>query len=215
MVSPNRELLYASASEEDFNHLLGGSLTPVVKRWDPAGRRLATSAELGVILAWDGTTAKPLAVVAQDDALRRLYGRLSHVRNEFSPLSVWAHVLTPRFEEAIKDSSREAQLSNLEAAWSGLAVAEAQILSGNPIGAIRVQACLATQSFAVGRSIALWPHISAETAAEAYDETRRILRNNGAQRGIDGLKRLWLVLASLSAGRDRKVDPTHRSWVDI
>jgi hypothetical protein len=89
-----------------------------------------------------------------------------------------------------------------------LAIAEAQYLSGVSLQALRVTACLATQSFAVARAISLWPHISADAAAETYDQTRRLLRNNGLQRGPEIFRPVWQVLSALStrANRNRARD---------
>ena len=210
-----RELLYVSASEDELNKLLEGHLTSVVAGWNPRGARAPARDESGVLLVWDGHTAQPVSLVVREESLARLYGRFSHVRNDYSPLSAWSHILTPRFIEPLDGPTRRPELCNLEAAWAGLAVAEAQILSGSTLPTLKIAACLATQSFAVARAISLWPHIRAEEAAETYDLTKRYLRSGNGRQNTEGLRSAWQVLASLSMGRNQPQEYGQRLLADV
>ena len=47
---------------------------------------------------------------------------------------------------------REAKFGGTLAAWSGLVIAEASLLSGRPLSEIRIAACLASATYAVAKN---------------------------------------------------------------
>lgn len=143
---------------------------------------------------------RPLMIVVQPEASRRLFGRLAQLRGDFSPLSSWCHVLTPERFGRLGGLSREVELGGHEAAWIGLAIAEALLLADRSVSRLRLAACLATQTYAVARSIGLWPDVSISDVLGQYDQAQSLLKatepSSSRLRGI--LEPIWRALSGLS-----------------
>jgi hypothetical protein len=98
----------------------------------------------------------------------------------------------------------------MQAAWTGLIVAEAVLLAERPVASIRISACLATQSFSVARTYALWNHVPVEDIIKRFDTANRLCRSDSVvQRGESrigklrsSLQPLWDTLVILSQGRE-------------
>ncbi|WP_133164316.1 hypothetical protein [Solimonas fluminis] len=144
--------------------------------------------------------AQPLAVVARQEDLRRLFGRFAQTRNELSPLTSWCHYLTVEQFQKTTPTSREADLGGFEAAWSGLVIAEALLLGERPLRTLKLPACLGTRTFAVARTAALWGRVSIEDVLGRFDAANRLLRPRepASQRLISALAPIWQVLMALS-----------------
>jgi hypothetical protein len=67
--------------------------------------------------------------------MRRLCGRYAQLRSDFSPLSSWCHLLTPKLFAPMESVLRVASLQGLEAAWVGLTIAEALLSVDKPLPA--------------------------------------------------------------------------------
>jgi hypothetical protein len=125
-------------------------------------------------LAW------PLALISHREDHRRLCGRYAQLRSDLSPLTAWCHLLSPSYFETLEGLVRTPHLEGFEAAWIGLVVAESLLLVERPISSVRISACLATQSFAIARTNALWRDISTEDILSRLDVTNRLLRSENA-----------------------------------
>ncbi|MGA3212029.1 MAG: hypothetical protein ABSD20_12045 [Terriglobales bacterium] len=199
------EVMYTVASEDDLNELLAGKEAGSPTYW--RGAYLAPGAT-GVL--WEkgqdlGDPVRPLAIVVRDEESRRLFGRVAYLRGDLSPLTSWCYLLTPDlFDQSSKGDSEPQkytpELGGLEAAWSGLAIAEAQLLTGKPMTSLRFSACLATLSYAVSRSKALWPSIADIEIARRFDAANKLLRLEKTQRESRtdtvraALRPIWLAL---------------------
>lgn len=195
------ELLYCSVDEQGLNRLIGGEPPEAPASWRPGKTHMSSSEPYGVLLEWNGRISRPLVIVADDKELRRLFGRLSQLRSDFAPLTAWCQVVPPRLFEAVDDVRRSCDLGSMEAAWAGLAIAEAQLLSRISLSSVRIAACLATQAYAIARVLALWPQVSFDDVSERYLNTRRLL-NSGSDVGLTGkLYPIWRCLHDSSGGR--------------
>lgn len=107
----------------------------------------------------------------------------------------------------------EPDLKGMEAPWTGLIVAEAALSSDRPISSIRIVECLATQSFAVARSAAIWPRMPIGEALDRLDAARLVCRgNNGANKADarwasirEALFPIWTTLLAISAANPEGV----------
>jgi hypothetical protein len=212
------EYSYTSATESELNNLLIGAEDGISMPW-PAYRaapRLPTGST-GVL--WKrgervGDPVWPLALVVHEEDLRRLCGRFAKLRSDLSPLTAWCHLLTPALFERLRSVLVEPDLEGLEAAWAGLVVAEAQLVSEQPLNSLRIPSCLATQSFAMGRAGALWHDSSNSEIENRFDSANRLLKTYGAgQRGEArrgrvraALKPIWASLKYLSLGETAVVE---------
>jgi hypothetical protein len=184
-----KEYSYTVASESELDELMVGhqaGLAIRLSKWFTPQQRLS-SGFTGVVwkLVSDADDmVQPLALVSLKEDLKRLCGRYSQLRSDLSPLTSWCHLLTPEYFESLSSLDREPDLGGLQAAWTGLVVAEALLLTDWPLASIRMPACLATQSFAVARARALWKHLSVEDVIQRFNEANRICRSEStAQRG--------------------------------
>ena len=120
--------------------------------------------------------ARPLVLVVREEDQKRLCGRYMVLRSDLSPLTAWCHILTPQRFEYLDSLYRAPEFGGLEAAWAGLAIAEAHLITEKPTNDIRISSCLATQSFAVARATALWKDTSPLDVADRCDEARQLVR---------------------------------------
>lgn len=206
------EYKYAIADETELDTLLSGqeiSGGMLWTQWSKPSRPKPGS--VGVIWHSENKarTIRPLALVVNEDEIRRLCGRYAQLHSDLSPLTAWCHLLTPRFFEPLDSLVRIPDLGGLEAAWTGLTVAETVLLAEIPLARIKISACLATHSFAIARANALWSRISAEDVAKRFDSANKLLKSESiAQRAESrlgkirtSLQPIWDVLIAISSGR--------------
>ena len=198
------ELHYALLSEAELNDLLAGKPSDAYGRWPTAMGNLRFSPGFVGVL-WEVASSsrrfpRPIAIVAPPEEHRRLFNRFSHLRSDLTPLSAWCHLVPPNRFASLHDPVRETSLRGFEAAWAGLAVAEAQLLSGRPISQLKIPGCLATQSYAVGRTGALWGRVSLSEILERYDSVQRLVRTNepSTLRIRKALEPVWSALMAVS-----------------
>jgi hypothetical protein len=122
--------------------------------------------------------ACPLLLVTRKDDVRRLCGRYAQLRSDLSPLSAWCHLISPAQLESLEGLARSPHLEGLEAAWIGLVVAETLLLVDKPISSVRISACLATQTFAIARTNALWRDFSVDDILEKFESANRLFRSD-------------------------------------
>jgi hypothetical protein len=183
------EYSYTLATESELNDLLVGTEAGIAFQWpgySPAPHPLSGST--GVL--WKkgndpGDPVQPFVLVAREEDFRRLCGRFAQLRSDLSPLTTWCHLLTPERFSLLDSSRREANLGSLQAAWTGLVVAEAQLLSEKPLVNLRFPACLATQSFAVARARALWSDSSGSETGKRFEAANRLFKTNGAAQRVE------------------------------
>jgi hypothetical protein len=195
------EILFASASDSDLNSLLKGQSVGIERPWHKHGLSRVQSGEIGVLckrLRLSNDLLQPLVVIVPEIEQRRLFGRISQVRSDLSPLTAWCHLLAPSRLEGLDELRREAELGGLEAAWTGLIVAEALLLSQRPISKLKISACLATQTFAVARGRALWDSPPSDMLSR-YDNALQLFRtkeSRSATRLRTALDPIWGILSA-------------------
>lgn len=204
------EYKYAMADETELDQLLSGEEVSSGMRWTqwskPSNPRAGS---VGVLWQGEDHTTRPLVLIVNDDDVRRLCGRYAQLHSDLSPLTAWCHVLTPRFFEPLEALVRNPDLYGLAAAWTGLVVAEAVLLAEMPLARIKISACLATHSYAIARTNALWSHLTVEDVTRRFDNANRLLRSESlAQRAESragkirsSLVPIWDVLIALSQNR--------------
>jgi len=196
---------YTVADEPALDSLVSGHETPdSVSLFSLRDGKALKAGATGIVWTQDpiGRLARPLALIAHDDDIRRLCGRYSQLRSDLSPLTSWCHLLTPKFFDPLDTIVRRPDLRGMEAAWIGLVVAEAMLSAEKPLSSVRISACLATQSFVIARSNSLWHGISTEEALKRLDFGNQICRYETASERREGrnfklrssLQPIWLTL---------------------
>ncbi len=200
------DLSFSVVDEAELNDLVSGLSRPTGQRWPLAyGQPRVPEGHFGLLYEEardEFRPVKPVAIIAEPRAHRRLYVRFSQVRSDLSPLSAWCHVLSPRAFDVLDAPMRRADLGSFEAAWSGLAIAEAAILSGRPLSQVKVAACLATRSFAIGRTLALWPHIQLSDVLSDYESLQKNVRlggSSGLERVRSSFEPIWQTLVACAS----------------
>ena len=165
--------------------------------------------ETGVLVALGKTSGeppRPLALVCHDHDVRRLCGRYAHVRTDFSPLTAWCHLLDSGFHRDLDGVVHEPAFAGTVAAWSGLVVAETLLLSGGPLASIRISGCLASATYAIGRTKALWGKLTVDTILNRFESANTLCRGRVAasrlQSRVSQVRSsfvpMWRCLAALS-----------------
>jgi hypothetical protein len=200
------EIFFSLSNESELNGLLEGEAPGAVLPWN--GRHTLARVPRGAF----GVLCKrsnpnddffqPIVLVAHEDEFRRLFGRLAQVRSNLSPLTTWCHILTPSRFESLDGLTREAHLGGFEAAWTGLVVAEALLLAERPLSSLKIAACLATQSFAIARTKAMWQAASVKEIIDRYDAAQQVLRTRESRisRLRTAFEPIWASLAAASGG---------------
>ena len=177
---------YVAAHDDELDALLRGEGVDGVLDTEFLSSRLLRRGETGVLVERrNGTDVplRPLALVAHEEDVRRLCGRYAQLRSDLSPLTAWCHLLTPDALPSLHGIVHEPRFGGTEAAWSGLVVAETLLLAERPLASIRISACLASASFAVGRTKALWKDRLLDAIVERFDLANKLCRGkNGFQK---------------------------------
>ncbi len=201
------EHFYTVATKNELDDLLEGKDPGNSAALGEATIQQVTSGLTGVI--WvrrrRNENVQPLALVVSKEDQRRLFGRYAILRSDLSPLTAWCHILTPQRFECLDSLDWDPEFGGLEAAWTGLAIAEARLLTKRPTNNIRISACLATNSFAVARAAALWSHHAPPLdVAEKCDAVRQLVRpldreDRWGDRLKSALVPIWNSLNGLAA----------------
>lgn len=204
MNSMEVNLRYLPANESDLNEILVGQNQSWATSWpNHHGNNFVRDGQIGVLLVESemGRTAfRPVALVVPDQERRRLFGRFAQVRTDLSPMSAWAHIISPKQFENLDSATRRADFHGFEAAWAGLAVAEALLLAERPVSKLKVTACFATQTFAVARSVGLWSNAALPDVLAKFDAAQRIfrVRDSALTRLREVMMPIWTSLISAS-----------------
>lgn len=177
---------YVAASDSELDALLRGEDVSRKVDVDVLSHRPLHIGETGVLVelrTHSDRPLRPLALVARDEDVRRLCGRYAQLRTELSPLTAWCHLLTPSLLRSLDGIVQEPSFKGTEAAWSGLVVAETMLLTQMPLANIRISACLASATYAIGRTRALWRDLFVDAIVERFDAANRLCRGrNGSQK---------------------------------
>ena len=206
----HKDYKYITARDSELDELLRGEKHTRLLHADSLGSDSLRAGEVGVLVALGETSKyplRPLALVCRDKDVRRLCGRYAHARTDFSPLTAWCHLLSPAFLRSMEGVTRKPKFTNTVAAWSGLIVAETLLLSGRPLKSVRISACLASATYAVGRTLALWDSLTLESIVERFDSANTLCRGTGAASGDQArlshvrlaFVPMWRCLATLSS----------------
>lgn len=144
------EIRYSIASETELDEIIAGKGTGISVSW-PSPYGESDKARRGTIgVLWEegipNNVAKPLALIVPQDDQRRLFGRFSNLKTDISPLSAWCHFFAPDRFSTLRGTDQRAFLNGYEASWTGLAIAEALLLTRRSLGQLKLSACLATPS---------------------------------------------------------------------
>ena len=204
------ECVFAIATEQDLNRLFSGHEAGITQpssvTYKPT--RLAPGA-FGVVYKHGhgpSDAVQPLVLVSRKEDLKRLFGRFAHLRDDYSPVTAWCHILTPEQFDSLESLTKDAEFEGFEASWSGLAIAEAQLLTGRPLFNLGLSACLAAQSFAIGRAKSLWR--STGDIPARLDAANRLMRRSSPSRRTEtrtqqvraALRPIWQSLSAVSFG---------------
>ena len=179
----HKDYKYIIACDSELDELLRGEKHTRLQHADSLASESLHAGEVGVLVALGKTSnlpLRPLALVCRDEDIRRLCGRYAHVRTDFSPLTAWCHLLSPAFHRNMDGVIHEPKFASTVAAWSGLIVAETLLLSGRPLKSVRISACLASATYAVSRTLALWHNLTLESIVERFDSANTLCRGTGA-----------------------------------
>ena len=174
---------YYCVDDKELDRLLRGEEVNELMHNDILRASSLPVGHVGVIVELGGSGKKrsrPLALFCHDEDVQWLCGRYAHVRSEFSPLSAWCHLLGSKFYSNLGGTMRDARFGGTLAAWSGLVVAEASLLSGRPLSEISIAACLASATYAVARTMALWRNLDCESVYQRFELANKICRGHGA-----------------------------------
>jgi hypothetical protein len=213
----DNDLIYAIADDTELDELLSGRQISGSTRWTqwskPSRLRVGS---VGVVWQGEDETIRPLVLIVNEDDLRHLCGRYAQLHSDLSPLTTWCHLLTPRFFEPLESLVRIPDLQGLQAAWTGLTIAEAMLLSEIPLARIKISACWATHSFAIARTNALWSHLTVNDITRRFDNANRLLKSESVAQRVEGrsekirtsLRLIWdaLIGVSHSRGSHRSAD---------
>ena len=178
-----RDFQYVTAGDSDLDELLQGKEFAGLVGVDLRTSVSLRPGETGVLIALGKTPTeplRPLALVCHEHEVRRLCGRYAHVRTDFSPLTAWCHLLSSEFYKDFDGPIRKPKFRSTVAAWCGLVVAETLLLTGRPLASIRISACLASATYAIARTKALWESSSIEAIQERFDSANKLCRGKGA-----------------------------------
>jgi len=202
---------YAVANEEELDALFLGQKISSMSwtQWSKPSRPRPGS--VGVVWRSEDSDQllQPLVLIVNDEDIRPLCGRYAHLQSDFSPLTSWCHLLTPRFFDPLESLVRIPEAGGLEAAWTGVTVAESVLLAERPLAGIKISACLATHGFAIARANALWGHLTLDDITVRFDHAKRLLKNETLNVPSDkrtakirtSLQPIWQTLSAMSQGR--------------
>ena len=171
------------ASDSDLDKLLRGESVTQISEKDLFAPASFQASETGVLVALgkpSQESLRPLALVCPNENIRWLCGRYAQLRKDLSPLTAWCHLLIPTFLRSLDGVVHEPKFGGTEAAWSGLAIAETLLLTGRPLASIRITACLASATFAIGRTSALWSGLTCDAIIERFDYANKLCRGRRA-----------------------------------
>jgi hypothetical protein len=204
------EYYYNTVNDTELDELLAGRPAGVPVAWSRWTIHPPSSPGFTGVIWTRGPhpddPVHPLAIITRDDDIRRLCGRYAQLRSDLSPLTAWCHLLTPQSFEHLDSLVQRPNLGGMEAAWTGLIVAEATLLAEKPLASIRIQACLATRSFAIARSKALWKNVLLQDITTKFELANRLGRNDGISQKVESrggkvrsaLQAIWHCLTELS-----------------
>ena len=205
------EYQYAITDETELDALLSGQQVFGSMRWTQWSKPSRPKAgSVGVVWHSEDSdqTIRPLVLIVNEDDTRRLCGRYAQLHSDLSPLTAWCHLLTPRFFDPLESLVRIPDLGGLQAAWTGLIVAEAVLLAEMPLARIKISACLATHSFAIARASALWSHSAIGDVTKRFDNANRLLKSESLTQRVAGraskirasFQPIWEALIAVSQG---------------
>lgn len=200
---------YVHASDRELDALLRGEHVNREVGTTFVGAAPLHVGETGVLVERGVSSAapvRPVALVAHERDIQRLCGRYAQLRTDLSPLTAWCHLLTPNLLGDLGDVAHAPRFQETEAAWSGLVVAEAMLLARKPVADIRIGACLASASYAVGRAKALWRDLLVDGIVERFETANRLFRGRDASaqgrtrtcRVRSAFEPIWSCLSALT-----------------
>lgn len=207
---------FAATTESTLDELLQGDDSHAGYSIPLDATLRVPNGEFGLIsLATDAygqEPSRPVAIVVPDGELRKLVGRYAQLRADLSPLSSWCHLVSTSQAEFIIGLEKYPQFEGAQAAWAALVIAEAAALGERPVSGLKLATCLATQSFALARSHALWPEVPQESVLQRLDQANALFRSDSnatrstarTARLRAALKPVWLTLESAHSGRPKK-----------
>lgn len=205
------EYRYTVADDHELNELLEGREAGIPLLLSDGPTPTPPTRNLTGVVWTRGSKSRdpvrPLALVCNEEDLRRLCGRYAQLHSDLSPLSSWCYLMSPQLFHAMRPLPRVPDLAGMEAAWAGLVVAEAVLLAEKPLVNIRIPACMATKSFAIARAKSLWDVSSSEVIAK-FDSANRLCRAEGmgqrsearANRIRIALQPIWSSLSEVTFG---------------
>src|SRR4051812_47539579 len=107
VIKSDLEVRYTLVAETDLDELLQGKDPgQPLRAGHPPHIRIDTGKTLAILKrGFFNEPWSPVALVTNENDLRRLCGRYAQLHSDLSPLSAWCHLLTPEFFAALSFSS--------------------------------------------------------------------------------------------------------------
>lgn len=156
MMMSDQDTFQAVVGRQDLSMVLRGHRPPSATLMRERGASLRLSKRDALVI-WSGPSQRPCAIYIGNDDYHELFAWLYTFHRDLVPITSWCHVLpVSEMGRLGASGSREADLVGFEAAWTGAIIAEAMILSQRSFEDINLASCFATESYAIGRTAALY-----------------------------------------------------------
>lgn len=178
----NEAYYFSKLNEAELNEILEGKLKGKYMPLDMKGISFSGLPQQDqfyvVSKAVDphSNAVQPVIVITDSDNLTRLFGRMAQLRDYLSPMTSWCHVMTPDLFFGSDDLEITPRHHGWAGAWVGACIAEAFLLVDRPLGELKIAACLATHSFALGRTVGLWPKVSKKEIVIRMDTAKSLFK---------------------------------------
>ena len=195
----NPHLQFALVPRDELGAVLRATGKPIKQFLGPSSM-LPRVGSKEVIVVWSGGAPRPCAIAAGESNRLELYNWATSFHTDLSPLSSWCHVVAPDDLRPLSEGALTANLHGLEAAWTGVVIAEAMWLSGRGYEDLTQLTCFATDSFVMGRLAALYgPDAASDKKLEVVSKAHERLRPSSVRRR-SAMSGIWRTLVSLMPG---------------
>lgn len=169
-------LHYAAVRRDDLGDALRGgrpsNMIPFLE-----SQLLPRLSSRDALVFWSDNSRRPCMIGVNSEGCQELFNWAVTYHRDLAPLTSWCHVVDLKEISMRSGMQRsEESLHGLEAAWTGAVIAEAMALSRRSYDLITLPACLATDTFAIARTVALYGVKAISETIEQFDNVRDRLR---------------------------------------
>lgn len=177
MMMSNQDLSFALVKREELAQVLRGE-SDVRDRATPAAFAMRHEiSSKSHLLVWHEQSPRPIAIVVPPQSRDDLLAWLVTFHSDLAPLTSWCHLVSSEdFTRYYQEVLRFPSLNGLETGWLGAIIAEAMASSNRDVETLSLSACLATDTFAVARTAALYGAKNALSSLERLDAAKQSLQ---------------------------------------